>query len=184
MIISAAYASEAAGHAAEHAAHHGPFYTQAEFWVGFAFVMVVALAFKPVARAITAGLDARAQQIKGKLSEARKLRDDAQALLAEYQRKQREALQEAEAILAHAKEEADRLRKEAETSLAQSIARREQQAVDRIAQAEAQAMAQVRDIAVDVAMSAAGKMIAANLSLDQQDALIADSIQGLPGKLH
>lgn len=181
MFISSAIA--ATEHAAE-AAHHGPFYTEAEFWVGVAFVVVVALAFRKVYGAITAGLDARATQIKGKLDEARKLREDAQALLAEYQRKQRDALQEAEGIIAHAKHEATRMQAEAEASLEASIARRETQAMERIAQAEAQAMAEVRDLAVDMAIAAAGKLIAEKIPADAQDLLIEDSIKGLSGKLH
>lgn len=182
MFISSAIAATAE-HAAE-AGHHGPFYTQAEFWVGAAFVLVVALAFRKVFAAITAGLDARASQIKGRIDEAAKLREDAQALLAEYQRKQRDALQEAEAIVAHAKHEAARLKTEAEAAMEASIVRREKQAVERIAQAEAQAMAEVRNLAVDMAIAAANKMIAEKLAPDAQDLLIEDSIKGLSGKLH
>lgn len=182
MFISSAIAATAE-HAAD-AAHHGPFYTQAEFWVGVAFVVVVVLAFRKVSAAITAGLDARASQIKGKLDEARKLREDAQALLAEYQRKQRDALQEAEGIVAHAQHEATRMKAEAEAALEESITRREKQAMDRIAQAEAQAMAEVRNLAVDMAIAASGKLIAEKMGSDAQDALIDASIKGLAGKLH
>ena len=85
-----------------------------------AFVVVVGLAFRPVLRAIVAGLDTRAAQIKAKLDEARKLREDAQALLADYQRKQRDALQEAAAIVAHAEQEAERLKRTSRRSAGRS----------------------------------------------------------------
>lgn len=176
-MIAVAYAAEAGEHAA-------PFYATAEFWVAAAFVLVIAFAFRPVMRAVTAGLDARATQIKGKLDEARRLREDAQALLAEYQRKQRDALQEAEAILAHAKEEAARLRAEAEKNLEESVKRRERQALERIAQAEAQALAEVRNMAVDVAVKAAGNLIAAKVTAPKANALIDEAIKELPDKLH
>lgn len=176
-MISAAYAAEAGAHAA-------PFYATAEFWVGAAFVLVIALAFRPVMRAVAAGLDTRAGQIKSKLDEARRLREDAQALLAEYQRKQRDALAEAESIMAHAREEAARLKAESEKALEESIARREKQAVDRIAQAEAQAVAEVRNLAVDIAISAAGKLVAQQMNAQKANALIDGAIKDLPGKLH
>lgn len=155
-----------------------------DFWVAVAFVVVIGFAYKPVSRAMTAGLDSRSTQIKGKLDEARRLREDAQALLAEYQRKQRDALQEAEAVLAHAREEAARLKVEAEKSLEHAVARRQQQAVDRIAQAEAQAIAEVRHMAVDIAITAAGHLIADKMSPQKGNALIEGAIKDLPGKLH
>lgn len=180
MMFSAAYASEAA----QAAAAHGPFYASAEFWVSVAFVVVVGLAARPVFRAIAAGLDARGAKIKSQLEEVRKLREDAQALLAEYQRKQRDALQEAEGIIAHAKAEAERLRGEAKADLEHQVARRQQQALDRIAQAEAQAISEVRVMAINVAMSAAGSLIAEKLPASRADGLIDEAIGDLAGKLH
>ena len=87
-MISTAFAAAAEHGAAvaEHAAHHGPFYTEAHFWVDVAFILVVALAYRPVSRAIAAGLDARAAKIKSRLDEAHRLREEAQELLATYQR--------------------------------------------------------------------------------------------------
>lgn len=176
-MISAAYAAEAGAHAA-------PFYATAEFYVALAFVVVVGLAFRPVFRAIGAGLDNRATHIKAKLDEARKLREDAQALLADYQRKQRDALQEAEGIIAHAKTEADRLKRDAAAQLDDAIKRREQQAIDRIAQAEQQALAEVRNQAVDIAMAATAKLIADKMDAAKQNALIDGAIKDLPNRLH
>ncbi|WP_425545060.1 F0F1 ATP synthase subunit B [Caenispirillum bisanense] len=177
MISSALAATGEAGHAA-------PIYATAEFWVAASFLLVILAFAKPVLRAITAGLDTRADQIRTKLEEARKLREDAQALLAEYQRKQRDALSEAEDIIAHAKEEAERIRAEAEVALADSIARREKQAMERIANAEAEAMRQVRNQAVDIAVAAASRLLQDNLPADRADALVDQTIRDLPAKLH
>lgn len=176
-MISVAHAADAAGHAA-------PFYATAEFWVAMAFVVVVGLAARPVFRAAAAGLDARAEKIKAKLDEARKLREDAQSLLAEYQRKQRDAMQEADAIVAHAKAEAERAAQQAAADLEASVKRREQQAMDRIAQAEAAAMAEVRNLAVDIAVGAATKVIAEKVTADTANGMIDDAIKALPQKLH
>lgn len=178
-MISAAFAS-----AAGEAAHHGPFYAQAEFWVAAAFVVVVGLAIRPVLRAVFAGLDTRAAQIKAKLDEARKLREDAQALLADYQRKQRDALQEAAAIVAHAEQEVERLKRTSAEALEEAVKRREQQALDRIAQAEQAALAEVRNLAVDIAVKTAGKLIADNLAADKAGALIDNAIKAVGQKLH
>lgn len=154
------------------------------FWVGLAFVLVVLLTFKKVAAGVTAGLDARAAAIRTQIEEARKLREDAQALLAEYQRKQREAMAEAEKIISAAKGEAARLKVQAEQDLEHALARRKQQALERIAQSEAQALAQVRNTAVDAALAAAEALIAKNLDGAKRDALTDRAIGELAGKLH
>lgn len=178
-MISVAYAADAA-----HAAAHGAFYQQAHFWVDIAFFLVLALAFKPVSRAIAAALDARSAKIKARLDEAHKLREEAQEMLATYQRKQRDAMKEAEEIIAHAKAEAERLAKQAAKDLEVSMKRREQMAMDRIAQAEAQAVKEVQNLAVDVAVDAARKVIGDSLSAAQTGALVDEAIKELPGKLH
>lgn len=178
-MISSAFAAGAGA-----AAAHGPFYTEAHFWVDVAFILVVVLAWKPVSRAIAAALDARAAKIKSRLDEAHKLREEAQEMLATYQRKQRDAMKEAEEIIAHAKAEAERLAQQAAKDLDASIKRREQMALDRIAQAEAQAMKEVQNLAVDVAIGAAQKLIGESLSATQTTALVDNAIQSLPGKLH
>ena len=181
-MISSAFAATAE-HAAE-AAHHGAFYTEAHFWVDLAFVLVVALAWRPVSRAIVAALDARAAKIKSRLDEAHKLREEAQEMLATYQRKQRDAMKEAEEIIAHAKSEAERLAQQAAKDLDVSMKRREQMALDRIAQAEAQAVKEVKNLAVDVAIGAAQKVIGEALSAVQTASLVDGAIKELPAKLH
>jgi F-type H+-transporting ATPase subunit b len=154
------------------------------FWVGLAFLLVVGLTFKKISRAVTAMLDTRAAKIRTQIEEARKLREDAQALLAEYQRKQRDAMAEAEKIISAAKTEAARLKVQAEKDLEHALARRKEQALERIAQSEAQAIAQVRNMAVDAALAAAEALIAKSLDGAKRDALTDKAIGELAGKLH
>ena len=159
-------------------------FSDPSFWVGLAFVLVVGYLARPIARSVSASLDGRADKIRTQIEDARKLREEAQALLAEYQRKQRDALSEAESILAQAKEEANRMKVQAEKDLEHSIARRQSQALERIAQSEAQAIASVRNTAVDVAVAAAEKLITDQMNGDRQAALIDQSIKDLPGRLN
>ncbi len=159
-------------------------FSNPEFWVALAFVLVVLLTFKKVASAVTSGLDARAAKIRTQIEEARKLREDAQALLADYQRKQRDAMAEAEKIISSAKAEAARLKVQAEKDLEHALARRKEQALERIAQSEAQALVQVRNTAVDVALAAAQSVITKTLDGSKRDALTEKAISDLAGKLH
>lgn len=176
-MISTAYAATDAAHAV-------PFYADAAFWVGVAFILVVALAFRPVGRALGAALDSRATKIKARLDEAHKLREDAQELLAAYQRKQRDAMKEAEEIIAHAKAEAERLSKQAAKDLEEALKRRETQAIERITTAENQALREVQNLAVDVAINAAREVMAQSITEAQKTALVDSAIADLPRKLH
>lgn len=155
-----------------------------EFWILVAFVVFVAAVWKPGARAIAKALDDRADKIRSDLERAAKLHKEAQALLVEYQQKQRDALKEAEQIMAQAKAEAERLSAQAAAELEASLKRREQMALQRIAQAEQQAMAEVRAAAVDIAVAAAGKLLSEKLDAGRQDALIDGAIKELQGKLN
>ena len=154
------------------------------FWVGLAFMLTVALIAKPIWRGISSSLDEHAEKIRAQIEEARKLREDAQALLADYQRKQREALAEAEKIVHQARQDAERLKSEAEAELARSIERRRAQANERISQTEAQALASVRDTAIDVAVAATEKLIKDKVTGDKQAALVDQAIQELPSRLN
>jgi F-type H+-transporting ATPase subunit b len=185
MISTAlAAAAEQGAEAAERAAGHGPFYGDPAFWVGLAFLVVVAFVWVKAKGTVIGKLDGRAAGIKSKIDDARKLREDAQALLADYQRRQRDAMKEADDIVRHAKEEAGRLRAKAEADLDAAIKRREQQALERIAQAEMQALAEVRATAVDVAIKTAGKLMKDNMAAAEQNKLIDAAIEELPSKLH
>ena len=154
------------------------------FWVAIAFAAFVILAAKPITRVLFGALDARAERIRAEIEEAQALREEAQKTLAEYKRKQRDALKEAEAILDHAKVEAARLGEQAERDLAVALERREQAAVEKIAQAEAQALQEVRDQAIEMALAATAKLISDNLDKGRADAMVDRAIRDLSGKLH
>lgn len=155
-----------------------------EFWVAVAFVFFVGLLFKPGSKFVIGALDERAERIRSQLDEAQRLREEAQHLLAEYQRKQRQALQDAEAILNQARATAERHREDSAAELAQTLERRERQAMDRIAQAEAEALAEVRAVAVAVSVEATRKLLAESIDEAKADQLIDAAIAELPDRVH
>jgi F-type H+-transporting ATPase subunit b len=155
-----------------------------ETWVAIAFIIFVALSGKPLVRMIGKTLDARAARIKAELDEARALRDEAQKLLADYQKKQQEAKRDAEAIVRHARGEAERLKTEAAANLDAAFARREKMAMDKIAQAEAQAVADVRNHAIDVAVAAAEQLLKSKTDAQRGERLIDSAIGELERKLN
>ncbi|WP_085901052.1 F0F1 ATP synthase subunit B family protein [Kiloniella majae] len=154
------------------------------FWVGVAFAIFVLLVVTKGGKGIVAGLDARGEAIRKTLEEAQNLREEAQKTLAEYKRKQRDALKEAEEIIEHAKQEAKRVQEEAAADLEESLKRREQQAMDKIAQAETAALNEVRDQAVDVAITATRNILAGSMTKAKAKALMDDSIGSLGEKFH
>ena len=175
--MGALAAEEAIGHAV-------PFYLAAEFWLTVAFVIFVGLLFRPVSRMITSALDDRSDAIAKELDEARRLAEDARAALADYQRKQRDAVKEAEEILARGEAEAKRMGEAAARDLAAALERRGQLAMEKIAQAEARAVDEVRDAAVDIALNATRKLIEENVDEQKSAALVEDASKELPDKLH
>ena len=153
------------------------------FWVAVAFVVFVVLVFKPIKGALIGGLDAKIAEIRREVEEAEKLREEAQSLLANYQRQQRQAIQDAEAIVARAKEEAERHRAEAHEAMKDMVRRQEEQAREKIAQAETAAIQEVRSMSVELAMAAAEKLLADRLAGDEGSRLIDNSIEDIPRKL-
>lgn len=165
----------------------GPFFTLANtnFVVTIAFLCFIAvLVYFKVPRMLMAMLDKRAVNIRSELDEARALREEAQTMLASYERKHAEVKDQAERIVTHAREEARLAAEQAKADLKNSIARRMQAAEDQIAQAEASAVKAVRDRAVQVAVAAAGDVIAKEMSAQKANALIEDSIKTVQAKLH
>ena len=159
-------------------------FAEPEFWILLAVVAFVIGVWKPARKAILGRLDARAARIRDELETARRLREEAQEALATYQKQQREAAAEAEAILAHARAEAERIAAQAARYLEETLERRQRLAKERIAQEEAKALAEIRSIAVDVAISAARQVIAASLDERRGAAMIDDAIAALPRQLH
>jgi F-type H+-transporting ATPase subunit b len=156
---------------------------QPEFWVLAAVLIFVALVWKPAKRFLLGALDARAGRIREELETARRLRDEAEQALAAYQERQRQAAAEAAAIVAHAKTEADRIAQQSARELEQALLRRRRLAEERIAQEEARALAEIRAVAVDTAIGAARRIIAAELDQARGAALIDDAIAALGHQL-
>lgn len=140
------------------------------------------LVYLKVPAAIMGALDSKSQAIAKELHDARKLREEAEALLAEYEAKRAAAEAEAKAIVDSAKEQAALVAEETRASMTAAIKRREQQAEDRIAQAEARAAAEVRAAATDAAINAAEKLIRERLSDKAQSALVAEGVAELGRK--
>jgi F-type H+-transporting ATPase subunit b len=157
----------------------------AEFWVAVAFVCFFAvLGYLGVHRSVVDSLDARGARIKSELDEATKLREEAQALLSEFERKGREAEKEAEAIIASAKAEAERLAAEAKTKMEDFVARRTKMAETKIAQAEAQALADVKSAAADAAVAAAERILSVSAKGKTAEDLVARGIEDVKSKLN
>jgi F-type H+-transporting ATPase subunit b len=158
---------------------------EAEFWVAVGFVLFCAvLVYAGVPQMMTGALDDRSARIKAELDDARRLREEAAKLLADYQRKQREAEGEAEAIIASAKAEAERVAAEAAAKAEEFVARRTKMAETKIAQAEAQALAEVRAAAAEAAVTAAGKILAKSAKGKVADDLITQGIKDIKAKLN
>jgi F-type H+-transporting ATPase subunit b len=158
---------------------------EAEFWVAAAFVLFLGvLAYFRVHKTLVDGLDQRTARIKSELDEARRLKDEAHALLAAYKNKQHEAEQEAEAIIAGAKAEAERIAAEAKTKIEDLLSRRTKMAESKIAQAEAQAVADVRAAAADAAVTAAEKILSKTVKGKLADDLVNKGVEDLKSKLN
>ena len=154
-----------------------------EFWVLLAVVVFAIVVWKPARRAVVGTLDERATRIRGELEEARKLRDEAEQLLADYRQKEREAAADAQAIIAHARDEAERIAAQSARDLQQSLERRQRLAEERIAQAEAKALDEIRAAAVDVAIAAAREVIVSELDERRGAAMLDAAISALPQRL-
>lgn len=157
----------------------------AEFWVGLAFVAFVLILFYYKVPALLAkSLDDRAEAIRKELDEARRLREEAQTLLSNYQKKHRDAGKEADAIIEQAKREAETFARETRASLKETLERRTRMAEDKIARAEAQAVDEVRAAAVERAIAAAEKLLREKAQGAGGAALIDQGIRDLKGRLN
>lgn len=155
------------------------------FWVMIAFIGFIALLiYYRVPGMIGKALDDRAAAIRTDLDEARRLRDEARALLADYQRKSREAEEETKTILEQAKREGEALAAETRKNLQESVERRTKMAEEKIERAEAQALNDVRTAAVESAIAAAEKILKSRVTGTTADALIENGIRDLDGKLN
>jgi F-type H+-transporting ATPase subunit b len=154
-----------------------------EFWVLVAAVIFVAAIWTPVRKSLIGTLDERAARIRAELDEARRLREEAQLLLAQYEQRQRAAAAEAEAIILHAREEAERIAAQSARDLDEALVRRKRLAEERIAQAEQKALVEIRAVAVDVAIGAAREVIQSQIDEERGAALLDAAIAALPQRL-
>lgn len=156
----------------------------ATFWTAIAFVIFVLLVILKLRAPLATAAKARGEGIRKELETAEKLKEEAQAALATLQKKQREAAQQAEAIINNAKAEVETMKDNAQKTLDESLKRREQQAKDKIAQAEQAAINEVRSLAVDLAIAASREVLTEQLAGKSGDALLDTAIEGLSDKLH
>lgn len=165
----------------------GPFFSlhNTNFIVLLAFLLFIAvLVYFNVPSMIAKMLDRRAEGIQSELDEARSLREEAQSLLASYERKSREVQDQADRIVAQAREDAKASADQAKADLERSIERRLAAAEEQIDSAEAAAVREVRNRAIVVATQAARDVVARELSAEDRARLVDDSIETVGQKLH
>ncbi len=165
----------------------GPFFSlrNTDFVVLIAFVLFLGvLVYFKVPPIIAGLLDKRADEIRANLNEARSLREEAQTLLASYERKHAEVQAQADRIVSAAKVEADEAATKAKADLDLSLKRRIKAAEEQIESAQAAAVRDVRDRAIQVAIAAAGEVLAKDMSASRSSALIDESIETVAAKLH
>jgi F-type H+-transporting ATPase subunit b len=155
------------------------------FWVIVSFVLFIALlVYVKVPASIAGALDSRADRIRNDLDEARQLREEAQSLLASFERKQAEVAKQADAIVEQAKSDSAASAEAAKAALGETIERKLRSAEDRIKQAETAAVREVRDSAVTVSVAAATDLISKSLKKADKASLIDDSIAEVGKRLH
>ena len=160
-------------------------FTQPETWVAIAFVILMAVfVWLGIHRTVLTALDHRAQRIKAELDDARRLKDEAAKLLADYQARRASAEREAQEIVTNAKAEAERIATEARARMEDFVARRTKTAETKIALAEAQALADVRAAAAEAAVAAASAVLSQSVKGSVADDLLAKGIAEVKAKLN
>ncbi|MCW5701434.1 MAG: ATP F0F1 synthase subunit B [Xanthobacteraceae bacterium] len=160
-------------------------FTEPETWVAIAFIVLMVLfAWLGIHRTVLTALDHRAQRIKAELDDARRLKEDAAKLLADYQSRRASAEREAEEIVTNAKAEAERIATEAKARMEDFVARRTKTAENKIALAEAQALADVRAAAAEAAVTAASTVLSQSVKGSVADDLLTKGIAEVKSKLN
>ena len=161
------------------------FLSTPEFWVAVSFFLFLGAVFYfGVHKKLASALDARAAAIARELDESRRLREEAEKVLADYRRKQGEAAKEADGIIALAAKEAEALAAETRRSVKEHFDRRMKLAEDKIARAETEALREVRETAANAAVAAAQIVIAEKLTPETADKLVKQGIEALKGRLN
>jgi len=159
------------------------FFSESRTWVAIAFILFFLIFGKRLWQAVAGLLDARAEAVRCELEEAARLREEAQQMLRDAERRREAALKEAQALIAGAKVQAEQLAAEAAEEARAAARRREQMALDRIASAEKAAVDEVRITAAEVATEAARQVIAEGLAPAADAGLIDHAISQLPAAL-
>lgn len=160
-------------------------FAQPETWVAIAFFILMAVfVWLGIHRTVLGALDHRAQRIKTELDDARRLKDEAAKLLADYQARRASAEREAQEIVTNAKAEAERIATEARARMEDFVARRTKTAETKIALAEAQALADVRAAAAEAAVTAASTVLSQSVKGSVADDLLAKGIAEVKAKLN
>ena len=160
-------------------------FLEAETWVAIAFViLMIVFGYFGIHRTVLTALDHRSERIKAELDDARRLKEEAAKLLAEYQARRASAEREAEEIISGARADAERIAAEAKTKMEDFIARRTRTAESKIALAEAQALADVRAAAADAAVTAASTILSQSVKGSVADDLLAKGIAEVKAKLN
>jgi F-type H+-transporting ATPase subunit b len=160
-------------------------FAEPEFWVAVAFVILMGVfAYFGIHRTILTTLDHRSERIKAELDDARRLKEEAAKLLAEYQARRASAEREAEEIIASARADAERIAAEAKAKMEDFVERRTKTAESKIALAEAQALADVRAAAAEAAVTAASVILQQSVKGHVADELLAKGIDEVKAKLN
>ena len=160
-------------------------FAEPETWVAIAFVILMGLfAYLGIHKTVLKALDHRAERIKAELDDARRLKDEASKLLAEYKTKRSSAEREAAEIISNAKAEAERIAAEAKTKMEDFVTRRTKTAEGKIALAEAQAIADVRSAAANAAVAAASTILSQSVKGSVADDLLTKGIAEVRAKLN
>jgi F-type H+-transporting ATPase subunit b len=160
-------------------------FEEPEFWVAVAFVILMGvLVYFGIHRTVLTTLDHRRDRIKAELDDARRLKEEAAKLLEQYKARRASAEREAEEIITSAKAEAERIASEAKVKMEDFVARRTKTAENKIALAEAQAVADVRAAAADAAIAAASTILSQSVKGEVADDLLAKGIQDVRAKLN
>ena len=160
-------------------------FAEPEFWVAVSFVILMGVfAYAGVHKTVLKALDHRAERIKAELDDAKRLKDEAAKVLADYKTRRASAEKEAADIVASAKAEAERIAAEAKTKMEDFVARRTKTAESKIALAEAQALADVRAAAADAAVAAASTILSQTVKGGVADDLLAKGIADVRQKLN
>jgi F-type H+-transporting ATPase subunit b len=160
-------------------------FEEPETWVAIAFIILMGVfAYFGIHRTVLTTLDHRRDRIKAELDDARRLKDEAAKVLEQYKARRAGAEREAEEIITGARAEAERIASEAKTKMEDFVARRTKTAENKIAQAEAQALADVRAAAADAAIAAASTILSQSVKGEVADDLLAKGIQDVRAKLN